>query len=372
MLSDFWSSLWQKFWSSSRWVRLLLIVASVAALASISILVASSHPEWGSIAIVILIGLTIIGWLMKNIGDGFGAVRTLLNEHASRSKERLANLTKDLKDHSAGDLRAIEELYRLQEFHIRAASRNLAFALVLLLVSIGIVVAAGYFIDNDAPKIFSVEQIKNDITDSERDAIRIEDNIISILKLRQLGDKDNDELKGFVKRQQDSADHIKKLRDSYIESLNELRKVDSLRVDSTHRAVSLLIFRISVLAVSIFTVILLVRTYRSNTIMGNVFRGRMIALLASDQEIESLTLRVAALSAEHVDFGGEPKHPIDYMLSAIREIGKALRPSSPRSSSRDKTPKSQPEVPARQGSTPLAEAKAGDSKGSEATRTHAA
>jgi hypothetical protein len=65
--------------------------------------------------------------------------------------------------------------------------------------------------------------------------------------------------------------------------------------------------------------------------MGNVFRGRMIALLAYDRDIESLSLRAAALSAEHVDFGKEPKHPIDYMLSTVRELGKVLRPSSPKS-----------------------------------------
>jgi hypothetical protein len=122
------------------------------------------------------------------------------------------------------------------------------------------------------------------------------------------------------------------LEKQYVSALATLLEVDSKRVNITNRTVGLLIFRISVFAISIFTVIFLIRVYRVNTTIGDVFRGRMIALLASDQDIESFALRAAALSAEHVDFGREPKHPIDYMLSTIREFGKVLRPSSRRPS----------------------------------------
>jgi hypothetical protein len=209
----------------------------------------------------------------------------------------------------------------------------LSTALILLLASIGFVVAAGYFIDNDAPKIASVDTIKQHLDSAQREAGRIDADIITFLQRypQYVGKADqSDELHGLLQRQKYITQYIESVQKAHANALAALVEVDSQRVNNTNRAVSLLLFRISVLAVSIFTVILLIGAYRANTTMGNVFRGRMIAPLASDHDIENFSLRAAALSAEHVNFGREPKHPIDYMLSAIREFGKVLRPTGPR------------------------------------------
>jgi hypothetical protein len=349
-----WSDLWSSRWPI--WVRLSLVVASVAALGYIFGSISGFDALWFFISVVVLIAAFIAALMAA-----FRAVRKLLDEHALRSKQRLVELTKDLKDHSAGDLRAIEELYRLQELHIRAAARSLAAALVLLLVSIGFVVSAGHFIDNDAPKIASVATIKQDLADAQKEVGEIDRNITEYLRTNPsaIGKADSsDELRGFTQRQRDLVQYIESLQKAYTSALAALLEVDSQRVNNTNRAVSLLLFRISVLAVTIFTVILLVKAYRANTTMGNVFRGRMIALLVSDHDFESFSLRVATLSAEHVDFGREPKHPIDYMLSTIRELGKVLRPSSPRPT-RGKARNPQVEVLPEQVAAPRAEPQAG-------------
>jgi hypothetical protein len=212
-----------------------------------------------------------------------------------------------------------------------------------------IVIAAGYFVDNDAPKIASVDTIRKDLSEAQSVAQSLEDALVRNVRnirvtmnetmmdpeerRKALSDIDNFPEVRFLEQRKTAADNfIESLQKRYDSALGKLLEADSQRVDNTNRAVSLLLFRISVLAVSIFTVVLLIRAYRANTITANVFRGRMIALLAYDQDVEGLSLRAAALSAEHVDFGKEPKHPIDYMLSSVRELGKLLRPSSAKSS----------------------------------------
>src|SRR5260370_18016146 len=261
MWSDFWSSRWP-IAVRPIWVRLSLIVASVGALGYIFVLIYGSDVLWFLIPIVVLITV-FIAVLMT----GFRAVRNLLDERTSRSKQRLDEITKDLKDHSAGGLRGIEELDRLQEFHIRAASRNLAAALALLLTSIGFVVAAGYFIDNDAPKIASVDTIKRDLADAQREAGRIDGDITTFLQRypQYVGKADqSDELRGLLQRQKDITQYIESVQKAHANALAALVEVDSQPVNNTNRAVSLLLFRISVLAVSIFTVILLLRAYTPN------------------------------------------------------------------------------------------------------------
>jgi K+ transporter len=98
MWSDFWSSRWP-IWVRSIWVRLSLIVACVVALGYIFVLIYGSDVLSFLIFIVVLITV-FIALLMT----GFRTARNLLAERASRLKQRLDEITKDLKDHSAGDL----------------------------------------------------------------------------------------------------------------------------------------------------------------------------------------------------------------------------------------------------------------------------
>jgi len=286
----------------------------------------------------------------------------LLGRRRKQLKQEISELIGGLTDQSPSNLKAIEQLFLLQEFHIRAGTRNLTFALMLLLGSIGVVAFAGYFIDFDAPKVESVDSIDRALTRSIRDGRDLQRELESaIATLRDTightglttGERNEallnimrtPELQVIQQRMDTNNASIRALQENYVDALKILQQADSQRVSSTNRAVGLLLFRISVLAVAIFTVILLVRAYRTNIMMGNIFRGRMMALLAYDRDVESLSLRAAAFSAEHVDFGREPKHPIDYMLRATKEFGKLFQPAG-RASNRAKAQKSRPQTAA--------------------------
>jgi hypothetical protein len=80
--------------------------------------------------------------------------------------------------------------------------------------------------------------------------------------------------------------------------------------------------RIGILAILIFLVQILISLYKYNTRIVAFYVSRLDALRICKGEPDKLTTLIDLLTPINVDFGRDPRHPIETLVDAWRQRGK--------------------------------------------------
>jgi hypothetical protein len=128
---------------------------------------------------------------------------------------------------------------------------------------------------------------------------------------------------GYLKEQHD--DLVKRRTDTE-ERLNnewktELTKSTQDRLADTHYIAATFLTRIAILAILVFLVRILIDLLRFNMRLGAFYASRTDSVrIWNGAKLEDLKRLTELFTPIGVDFGKEPRHPIDYMLDALRSI----------------------------------------------------
>jgi hypothetical protein len=213
----------------------------------------------------------------------------------------------------------------------------MVIVIVSLFVAVILIIFAGRLTSIDAAAISTVNLVKDEISSLDRS---IGDINSRLAKLRNSASspkissqmsptqvspvQDSDENADVVSSTlKDEKAALFKRRELAIVLWNsamqtELQQTGQDKLKDTNFITATFLTRVGVLVILLFLVQLLISLYKYNTRMVAFYASRLDSFRVWDGDVAKLKALLGVMIPTHVDFGHEPRHPVEYLVDAWR------------------------------------------------------
>jgi hypothetical protein len=230
------------------------------------------------------------------------------------------------------------------------ARSNLIIAIVIvsLISAVFLIVFAGRLTSVDAAAVSNVQTIKDELTSLDRQIDDLNERSARDQAIKD--DPQNHKSTRFtdpevsIEQLNDERIFLTSRRTATAQLLdeawhNEVAHTTTDKLKDTGFITATFFTRIGVLVVLIFLVQILISLYKYNTRMIAFYSSRLDCFRVwNGSDASDLEALIPLLTPAHVDFGPDPRHPVQYLLESWR--GRAARETSGDKSSRRRDPKS--------------------------------
>jgi hypothetical protein len=192
--------------------------------------------------------------------------------------------------------------------HSRKADQSQFFLFLTLVVTAVFMVFAGLIADIDNRVLNSSRDLADQRNSIAREITQVEADLLQQLRTA-MGDERRTIEDLYRQRLASLNQYQTGIQNSQIKSLDLVARRDEQVIDDDRRLISATVLRISFSAVAIFLVLILLKNHRYHTTASAVYASKFNALCLSGIDTKEFRATSAALTAENVPFGRDPRHP---------------------------------------------------------------
>lgn len=215
-------------------------------------------------------------------------------------KRKITERVRAINDVLSSDLRLAErakDMFLSSEYYRGRAVFNNIASLVTMAGLLAFVAFAGAFLNKDTVQFDAVQKFENLV----------------------------EKLSAMQGNSAEKQAQLLRVSNNYSESLKKQVDAEASINEPYYRVVSGLMIRISAVAVAIYLVIILNKSYKYNNNVAAIYRARFIALMRGDEDFEHFAKYALLLSAETVDYNTDIEHPAERMLSIFDKIKETFK-----------------------------------------------